>query len=331
MHLAAQHDHPAAVSLILSKGGCRVDTGLRDNDMSVFGGATPLHRASFSGAISAMQILLDWGCNNSSALQADILAKDESFGDLKTPLHKAVAGGRPVAVQLLLMHLNKRGLLLSGLAAVDSQGLTPLESAKQFTTLNNEELENEKCSVRRWDNIAGGPADWKRCQTLLEDVAAPCKEQDPTKHKIELPAASNPFENQPSLLCIDGDVCSDGNCKTASWENAFRSALASSLQTSIDPNEASTSEVSNNSLEHLHIPQKVQEPKQEIFASNLQPLEETQMLPPENETKQFGRPCDLCRERISALFRLNGKLVCRTCKRSMRTRGRVDVSSTETA
>eukprot|EP00804_Cyclotella_cryptica_P007370 CCRYP_002606-RA/>CCRYP_002606-RA protein AED:0.19 eAED:0.17 QI:0/-1/0/1/-1/1/1/0/154 len=87
LHLAAQHDHPAAVLLLLTDGNCHVDTGLVNEDVSSssFCGATPLHRASFAGAVSSTRILLDWGTHdNQGGIQTDILARDSSFGDLCT-------------------------------------------------------------------------------------------------------------------------------------------------------------------------------------------------------------------------------------------------------
>jgi hypothetical protein len=70
-----------------------------------------------------------------------VLARDASYGDLRTPLHKAVAGGLPIAVQLLVRASRRR--------------------------------ETEGAWVRRWDAVAGGAgADWATCLRLLERATA---------------------------------------------------------------------------------------------------------------------------------------------------------------
>ncbi|KAL7517594.1 hypothetical protein ACHAWX_002507 [Stephanocyclus meneghinianus] len=314
LHLAAQHDHPAAVALLLSEGSCHVDTGIVDEDVSSssFCGATPLHRASFSGAVSAMRVLLDWGThNNRGRVQTDILARDSSFGDWRTPLHKAVAGGRPMAVQLLLMTLTQRNLLQRGLAEVDSQGLTPLELVKHFTSLDAEELEREKSSLRRWDGIAGGCADWESCQTLLERATS-----NLTGH-IDLPEIS-PLRsirtNHSSLLGANENVCHDDTCLTAAWEHAFRSALTSSLETSLGFSGKSISAVPlikkairpEETLQHTVISNKKSErlPDSSPSSANKDELRKT-----------FGRACDKCGTQSSALFRSANGFVCKQCRR----------------
>jgi hypothetical protein len=197
-----------AVALLLDDGHVDVDTGLvmttttttggagwKDDGggqdttgFSCSGSATPLHRASFSGAISAMQLLLTHGAN--------LFTKDTSFGDGRTPLHKAVAGGRPLAVKLLLEALSnksnngstrRRGddnneegeeeekdLLQLALEMKDAYGQTPIELAQHYCTqLTTDQIEYEKQSVRRWDVVAGGDrADWNACLRLLLEANA---------------------------------------------------------------------------------------------------------------------------------------------------------------
>ena len=83
LHYAAQNNNLESTKALLSKDNTRVDGFSKANGGC---GATPLHRASFSGACSCMELLVKNGAN--------LYAQDESFGDLMTPLHKAVSGGR---------------------------------------------------------------------------------------------------------------------------------------------------------------------------------------------------------------------------------------------
>ena len=296
LHLAAQHGHPAAVALLLIEGSCDVDTGLpvimdshfdgRNSDnndgqrtrsshsVGSICGATPLHRAAFSGAISSMQVLLSWGeatanhePNNHSyqtsndrtyrsipnnCKLATLLAKDTSFGDKRTPLHKAVAGGRPLAVQLLLDALRRRNLLREGLLTTDAHGLTPLQLARQYTSLGALELEQERLSVRRWDVAAGGVnADWDTCQRLLEDAmssissASYSSQSKNVIHQMndseyvlpELPPHLCPSRQlvakTENYLYNSNDQCQDGECRTAVWESALKMALITSVEKSL--------------------------------------------------------------------------------------------------
>ena len=100
---------------------------------------------------------------------ADLLARDASYGDLRTPLHKAVAGGRPLAAQLLVRALRCRGVLREVMRARDASGCTPLESAQAYAWIPPDEAEMEGAWVWWWDMAAGGAgADWVTCLRLLE-------------------------------------------------------------------------------------------------------------------------------------------------------------------
>ena len=74
---------------------------------------------------------------------ADLLARDASYGDLRTPLHKAVVGGRPLAAQLLVRASRRRGVLRQAMRARDASGRTPLESARAYASMPPDEAEME--------------------------------------------------------------------------------------------------------------------------------------------------------------------------------------------
>lgn len=298
LHLAAQNGHVTATALLLQlgadvdgKGGC---------------GATPLHRASYSGAVSTMRILLE------EKWHADILAKDTSFGDEMTPLHKAAAGGRYLAVKLLLDAMRPQrdfdGLstLQKGLQALDSVGRTPLDVAMEL----DDNREEEQQSVRRWDVVAGGIADWKQCIQLLissEDVI-----RSPGESRVESPQSLSSCQSMlPMLpkhlseggLCLDCGASDNDSCLTATWEAAFRSALLSSLP---DPSRATQTESSI----------LAQEEAQSIVAESMEA--QSLCVPSEAGGKDFasvfGRSCSLCGVRSFALYpSKTGKLVCRSC------------------
>jgi len=83
----------------------------------------------------------------------------------RTPLHKAVAGGRPLAAQLLVCAPCRSGLLHEAMQARDASGCTLLELARAYALMPPHEAEMEGAWVRRWDAAAGGArADWATCR-----------------------------------------------------------------------------------------------------------------------------------------------------------------------
>mmetsp|Transcript_12375 Transcript_12375/g.25200 ORF Transcript_12375/g.25200 Transcript_12375/m.25200 type:complete len:451 (-) Transcript_12375:218-1570(-) len=198
LHFAAQFNHVAATVFLLQLR-CPVDGGGHC-------GATPLHRASFSGATAAMKVLLEWNnntqsdalssyqarpviasndeesSNNIDNKRCNLLAKDTSFGDESTPLHKATAGGRYLAVHMILEALRERddttisdelseasqksSWLRNGLRAIDKYGRTPLDVAQHCY----KSRDTERHSVARWDAVAGGFPDWEKCVQLLRNA-----------------------------------------------------------------------------------------------------------------------------------------------------------------
>ena len=106
LHLASQHGHVAIVQYLL---------GARARPDPCECGATPLHRAAFAGEAACVALLLARG--------ADAGARDASFGDRRTPLHKACSRGALGVARALLAHAPA----LVTVFAEDARGLTPLD------------------------------------------------------------------------------------------------------------------------------------------------------------------------------------------------------------
>lgn len=85
LHYAAQQNHIRIIIFLLSKG-CAPDVNSC--------GATPLHRAAYSGSFEACELLIKAG--------ADVNAVDSSYRDLGSPLHKAYSIANVKIVDLLL-------------------------------------------------------------------------------------------------------------------------------------------------------------------------------------------------------------------------------------
>lgn len=250
-----------------------------------------------------MRVLLEWTDPNTGS-RCDILAEDSSFGDRMTPLHKATSGGRFLGVQLLLDALKSRSLLEDGLAALDANGMTPLELARKLAL----KQEEERSGVRRWDAIAGGPADWERCAKILQ-VASSSGEAVISLQNT-LPSHLSGVKNSACFDCS----ADDGKCKTASWEAAFRSALASS---------AELMESQAKSVESTTAPSMVSEnigscsPGSENSATRTKVSACGSVQPMPSSPVAMGSKCSRCGICCLSLFRgKEGSLVCKRCKRS---------------
>lgn len=280
LHLAAQHGH-AAVTAYLLNSGCDV------NDAG--SGATPLHRASFSGATSTMRLLLeDPRCN--------LLAQDTSFGDLKTPLHKAAVGGRYLAVQLLLEVSQGRKILPAVLACADADGANALQVALEGQRHNNPQ------GVARWNEVAGSLPNWGKCVELLS-AAQESLERDPggSGFRVSASAATtiptHLAATSTSLECVD---CSDGSCLTNAWEKQFKAALAMSVDSNL---LASRNVVSP-------LPSKPAGGSSSPVATVVVPVD---TVLSQGELPA-GRECDVCHRVAYAFFRVDEKRICSQCQ-----------------
>ena len=325
LHLAAQHNHVRVTSLLL-RSGAYVNGGMvgededeDDNNNANRGTATPLHRAAFSGATATMRLLMqEADCN--------LLARDASFGDFKTPLHKAVAGGRYLAVQLLLDELRERNQLTEALKTPDASSRTPLQVAEDIFSRQ----EQERQSVARWDEVAGGLADWGKCRALL--LAATDAQQNSKTSTVhpssmgskamtgsEHPKTPNnstlpPLPQHLSTLdgCLDCDAAggTGGTCLTSSWQTAFQAALGNAVEQSL-----------GNAMS---------QGKEEGYTYNGDgaayrgPSFPTQSGDKSSEATRrataiaSGVTCMSCKQKAISLYRTSqGLLVCKTCRRQM--------------
>ena len=247
-----------------------------------------------------------------------------------------------MAVQLLINELQKRNIIQEALQIKDSSGLTPLQLARHYTSMNEEDLENEKQSVRRWDVVAGNEnADWHTCLRLLESVTASTIDDTKTSQVVKatqqnlLSTSNKPMDMSMPAYCVNGDDCEDGRCGTSVWEDAFRRALSSSMEMSLNKNNLSkvftlggicpvvptSKEVvkdeatQQNSLEEASPDQGVSmDCTSTADEVNDDPSKATQTS--ETTEKKMGRQCDSCGKHTAALFRsVNHQLVCKQCRR----------------
>lgn len=330
LHMAAQHGQVAATSLLLrlncpvdgcerkcrsarsyhqisTKGDVESENGIPTSSRCCCG-ATPLHRASFSGAVVTMRLLLEYG--------ADILATDASFGDLQTPLHKAAAGGRHLAVYLLLESLRKDAhqKFEQALFTKDAAGRTALDVAQQIEL----KQEEERVSVKRWDDISGGPANWEKCVCMLQAAMDELAERKnpltetrissvPTKKYTELPALS-----QKVKTCLDCPENNNGKCLTASWEAAFGKVLSASAD-SLLATTASQNPIRTTS--NVKPETSVQEDNtRNILAGQTTAALQSTPSPP------LGQLCSLCNQKCLVLYpgADTKALLCSLCRKKMR-------------
>jgi hypothetical protein len=152
-----------------------------------------------------------------------------SFGDESTPLHKAAAGGRYLAVHIILEALKERDSRLQhhqnntigessssskksswlqcGLEARDKYGRTSLDVAKHF----HEIQDTERAAVARWDAVAGGLADWEKCIQLLQNANAAAVAATAVVVNIEKESKTNNTQDTTAMKNNNPSAVSGGN------------------------------------------------------------------------------------------------------------------------
>lgn len=244
LHLAAQNGHAAITSYLLQNGYdadlgyTAVNNNTNTKNTHDNTNASPLHRACYSGSLSCIQLLLENGAND--------MAIDYSIGDEMTPLHKAVKGGRYLAVALLIYHFHQKQhkesksqslgqpclhYLQSALEAKDKMNHTPIQLAHKLQSYGEDEI----LSLRRWDKVAGDTrADFDLCVLLLQ-YASSSMIHSSTKLESESSSTTliffhlqNEFGKVQSSLAsssLSSLSCNWENKEIIAWEEGLNKAL----------------------------------------------------------------------------------------------------------
>lgn len=342
LHLAAQHGHLAVVSFLLQQGfhpdyGTTTILSQQQQEQRISSpssSSTPLHRACFSGAVGCVKLLLEHG--------ADITAKDGSFGDGMTPLHKAVKGGRYLAVAVIVHHYQNRTnqphhhrqqkqqqhILDEIINDRDSQNRTPLELARELDSKGQDEI----LSLRRWDKVAGGTASFQKCIEILEQhiktkAGAVIEEEEEEESTTSytggtttvaigiMPNSTTMIDfskivNQHSRDPKKEDDTHDVFCTISQWEREFMGNLLQSIQATVDSSTDYNRSVNgNSSTTNSTIPT-------EQHAATTTTTTKTVL----SNTQQTvgGQPCHNCGIHSLALYRSKShhdQLLCPKCFR----------------
>ena len=319
LHLAAQHNNIESTKLLLTQSNICVD-GIPKSRGGC--GATPLHRASFSGAYSCMKLLLEHGAN--------LFAQDESFGDLMSPLHKAVSAGRYNAVKLILNSVTNESDSKRLLQLMDARGRTALNMIQEI--LSSSESYDERCrSVARWNQIAGGEPDWNLSLTILKDahmnLGLPVTFLKVNQsHRISRnPNSENdPLEFRTSFgIKVRNQICMpcDDEKKTKSFFFNGQSPL--------QPSDS----IMRSESDQVNVANKVQWKRNDKKTDkgdppNASPVEYSKTTKENGNYKEksrlssnTGQRCGICTKLCLVLSRSKDKktLVCRSCRRLNRT------------
>lgn len=342
LHLAAQHGHLAVASYLLQQG-FHPDSGRafhQERKASLSFSATPLHRACYSGAIGCVKLLLEHG--------ADITPVDDTFGDGMTPLHKAVKGGRYLAVAVIVHYIQatqqqqqqQQNALMEVMNYRDARNRTPLELAKELDSKGEDEI----LSLRRWDKVAGGPASFQKCIHILENIKTWAVQSSSSKTlptttttQTTIGATTTTMKKKPNSAMIDfsniihhqhsryyndpnNNDTHDIYCKISQWERDFMESLLKSIQGMV---------VLNSDDNHHHI---TTIPPQLPSSSSSPPPVSPPPLPTTTTTTTSqtvrGQPCHLCKKHSLSLFRAksnhHNQLLCSKCFRQIKQKSHHD-------
>jgi len=261
-----------------------------------------------------------------------------------TPLHKAVKGGRFLAVAVIVNFCKKNNkdaggcdfnLLRQVLMAKDASDRTPLELGRELELLGEEEI----LSLRRWDSVAGGTtASFTKCIDILNKAVEEISRDsfilvdNMDAHDTSRTRSTFADADMAAAFCDCEDEEDDnGNCKTAAWEKAFTSAILESTASLIDTGINSVGAINigeKGGSSSPNIPSHKFESLQAIVGTCIGTdgtdgtgasigSENCPSIP----NKRVGQPCGHCTKDSLALFRApQGILVCRQCLRRSRSK-----------
>ena len=233
---------------------------------------------------------------------------------------------------------------------MDRNNETPLQVAKRC----QQNQEEERQSVARWDVVAGGAsANWDQCVSLLQETekeivgASVVKKNENELDTSTAPKTDGqaPIGNTiavstklPRHRFADFDCLNcepNRECVTLAWSSAFQKALQQSVCIPVPPSVSSTHQQSNkeNDATQPGTPQfsetlSFQDPaldNNEMIQSQPRPEEYSTQASPDSSSSLTGRSCASCGTQTIVLFPCNINnnkvgLVCKKCKPPRRRR-----------
>ena len=125
-----------------------------------------------------------------------------------------------------------------------------------------------------------------------------------------LTTRANPLGADECLDCTE-----DGRCKaiTSSWEETFRKSLLQNVNSSLPPDDSFLKDKFITSPPPPDIGEPPTNDSRSVSGSITGSI--TTSNPASFLDSNLGEPCEICETPSIALFKQNGKLVCKSCRR----------------
>ena len=352
LHRACHSGALGCIKLLLDHGANRMAV-----DYSMGDYMTPLHKAIKGGRYLAVALLLDHfkreDNNNTNDTNTNTNSNSNSNSNRRSITssnngsnlmynnddHVGVGNDDDDDDDTLL-------LMLSALESLDNSQRTPLDLAIELQSHGEDEI----LSVRRWDSVANGTANWDTCVKILRNAMKECmstriarknqnyflqETKNPTKNAIcTVIPSSSPLSpsstlknnneqlknNYGPLIC---NVCDenddDGQCKTAAWEYAFQSALFKSTTALLEERTIpQNGKVKDKELHERTTGMHKDAKPETIFCSSSPHVSSTIAESKVEKDANLGVACEKCKLQTISLFRKGTTLLCRRCLKSQR-------------